>query len=96
MSPVIKRMPDALVLHTGQHYSPSLSEVFLKEFEVLMPDHNKSVEVLFGPLSCAMEDWCIKQRQLGIAVVYGDTLSASAAAIGAKGWIALWRPLYAR
>jgi UDP-N-acetylglucosamine 2-epimerase len=85
-------MPDAVVLHTGQHYSPTLSEVFLTGFgikvdKVLRPDHNSSVEAL-GPLSRAMEDWCSKRRGLGIAAVYGDTLSSSAAAIGAKraGW----------
>ena len=75
-------MPDAVVLHTGQHYSPTLSEVFLTGFGI--PDHNSSVEALFGLLSRAMEDWCSKRRGLGIAVVYGDTLSASAAAISAK------------
>ena len=34
MSPVVKRMPDAVVLHTGQHYSPDLSEVFLRGFGI--------------------------------------------------------------
>jgi UDP-N-acetylglucosamine 2-epimerase (non-hydrolysing) len=94
MSPVIKQMPGAVVLHTGQHYSPMLSEAFLEGFgirvtKVLCPDHNTSVEALFGPLAYATEEWCRGAGRMGIMVVHGDTLSASAAAVGAKraGWM---------
>ena len=34
MSPVVRRMPGPWVLHTGQHYSPALSEVFLTGFGI--------------------------------------------------------------
>lgn len=81
---------DMRVVHTGQHYSASLAEITHIPWNVehLIPDHKGSVADLFGPLVQATYAWCAYQRTKGIMVVYGDTLSALAAATGAKlaGW----------
>lgn len=45
MAPVIaelrRRLPDAAhrVVHTGQHYDPAMSAVFLEQLEIAVPDH---------------------------------------------------------
>ena len=82
MSAVIKRMLDALVLHTGQHYSPLLSEAFLIWFgikvnRVLVPGHHTSVEVMFNPLSRATEEWCLAQKSRGILGLWGYAVGLS-------------------
>jgi UDP-N-acetylglucosamine 2-epimerase (non-hydrolysing) len=89
MAPIIKRMPEAIVLHTGQHYSPELSQHFVDEYgikidHVLVDGHDTDVAQLFGPLACATERYLYKQYDADFVAVYGDTLSASAVAIGVK------------
>lgn len=95
MAPVI-RAAKALVpgdwvtvAHTDQHYSPELSEKFLNEFGIsvdmhLAHGHSGNVAELFSFLVTASCVTFNKMQKAPLVVVYGDTLSASAVALGAQ------------
>ena len=68
-----------MVLHTGQHYSPDLSDIFFKELQIQKPDfnlgigsdsHGKQTARMLEGIETALLD--IKPE---ILVVFGDTNS---------------------
>ncbi|WP_081913275.1 non-hydrolyzing UDP-N-acetylglucosamine 2-epimerase [Glycomyces sp. NRRL B-16210] len=76
-----------LVLHTGQHYDPALSEVFFTEFAIPWPDfhlgvgsggHGEQTGAMLAAIDPVLErerpDWVL---------VYGDTNSTIAGALAA-------------
>jgi UDP-N-acetylglucosamine 2-epimerase (non-hydrolysing) len=76
-----------VVVHTGQHYSPEMSDDFFRELEIPEPDVNLEV----GPASPAvqtaeimkrLEPLVIRQRP-DVVVVVGDVTSTLAAALTA-------------
>lgn len=76
-----------VMVHTGQHYDPGLSDVFFEELEIPPPAFN--LEVGSGPhgqqtgrMLEAIESVLIKERPDWV-LVYGDTNSTIAGALGA-------------
>jgi UDP-N-acetylglucosamine 2-epimerase len=76
-----------VILHTGQHYDPGLSDVFFEELEIPRPDvalgvgsgsHGQQT----GKMLQAIEEYLLKDP-LDAVVVYGDTNSTIAAALAA-------------
>ena len=76
-----------VILHTGQHYDPGLSDVFFEELEIPRPDvalgvgsgsHGQQT----GKMLQAIEEYLLKDK-IDAVVVYGDTNSTIAAALAA-------------
>src|SRR5688572_26012335 len=68
-----------VILHTGQHYDPGLSDVFFEELEIPRPDvalgvgsgsHGQQT----GKMLQAIEEYLLKDK-IDAVVVYGDTNS---------------------
>ncbi len=81
-----------ILLHTGQHYDPSLSKVFFEELSLPEPDHylgigSGSHGVQTGAMLAEIEAVLLKKTP-GVVVVYGDTNSTLAGALAATklGW----------
>ncbi len=94
MSPVIrhcqKEKLDYFVIHSGQHYSPNLSEVFFKELELPAPKYNlhnpskaphKQGEHT-GRMITVLERIFLKEKP-SVVFVQGDTTTALAGALAA-------------
>ena len=87
VSRVLRQEHDEFLLHTGQHYDETMSDVFFRELAIPAPDRNLGVgsgphgaqtaAMLAGIESVAME-W-----QPDCVLVYGDTNSTLAAALAA-------------
>lgn len=92
MAPLIWQV-GGKVIHTGQHYSVELDERVSREMGISI-DHRISMsadeQVATGVKQVVegLSDWLMQQPVPGVVVVYGDTMSAMAAAIAAKacGW----------
>jgi UDP-N-acetylglucosamine 2-epimerase len=75
---------DEVVLHTGQHYDPELSQVFFDELgletpryslDLQTPDAEQMRAAIAAPLAQERPDWVL---------VYGDTNSTLAGALAAR------------
>ncbi len=86
---VLRRLgPRALLVHTGQHYSPALSDVFLAQLRLGSPD----VQLEVGGTSRARQigeattrlDECFSETRPLAVVVQGDTNTALAGALAAN------------
>lgn len=76
-----------VVVHTGQHYDPLLSDVFFTDLNIPAPDEHLGVGsgshgVQTGQMLAAMDDVIMKHRPDWV-LVYGDTNSTLAAAVSA-------------
>lgn len=76
------------IIHTGQHYSGNLSNIFLKDFKILNPDYNLMVgSKPHGEQTALMMiglEKLIIQNSFKAILVYGDTNSALAATMVAS------------
>ena len=91
MSPIIReleaRQADYFILHTGQHYSYSLDEVFFQQLELPQPKYNIGV----GSGSHAEEtgkmligiERILSDEKPGIVLIEGDTNSILAGGLAA-------------
>ena len=77
-----------LILHTGQHYDPQLSDVFFDELSI--PPAAANLDVGSGPhgrqtalMLERIEDYLLRERPAAV-VVYGDTNSTLAGALAAS------------
>ncbi|HLT99044.1 MAG TPA: UDP-N-acetylglucosamine 2-epimerase (non-hydrolyzing) [Burkholderiaceae bacterium] len=75
------------IVHTGQHYDPSMSDVFFKEMDIPQPQHQLSVGggthgVMTGEQLKQIEAILLEQRP-DCVLVYGDTNSTLAGALAA-------------
>lgn len=91
MSPVIRELGrrgiEHIILHTGQHYSPNLDQVFFDELELPRPHHNlksgsgthaeETARILVG-----VEKVLVEERP-DIVLVQGDTNTVLAGALAA-------------
>ena len=74
-----------LVVHTGQHYDPEMSDVFLRDLGIPKPHHNLAVgsgshAVQTAQVMLRLEPVCVSQRP-DLVLVYGDVNSTLAAAL---------------
>ncbi len=76
-----------LIVHTGQHYDPALSDVFFRDLDIPAPDEHLNVGsethgVQTGRMLAAM-DPVLERYRPDVVLVYGDTNSTLAATIAA-------------
>jgi UDP-N-acetylglucosamine 2-epimerase (non-hydrolysing) len=92
MAPIIEeaesRHIDYSVVHTGQHYSPNMSDVFFEQLGLRQPDYNLNAgsgthAEQTGRMLIAIEKVFAKERP-SIVLVEGDTNSVLAAGLAAS------------
>lgn len=76
-----------IIVHTGQHYDPEMSDTFFYEMDIPDPDVNLNVNhmqswVMFGEQLRKLQE-TLRELKPDIVVVYGDTASTAAAALAA-------------
>jgi UDP-GlcNAc3NAcA epimerase len=76
-----------ILVHTGQHYDPSMSAIFFDELDMPQPDHNLGIgsgphAAQTGRMLEAIERVLISQ-QPDCVLIYGDTNSTLAGALAA-------------
>ncbi len=76
-----------VIVHTGQHYDPMLSEVFFSDLDISAPDEHLGVGSAShgkqtGAILAAMDDILLEYKPDWV-LVYGDTNSTLAAALSA-------------
>lgn len=77
-----------VILHTGQHYDDSMSEVFFREMKIPSPNYNLGIGssshgAQTGQMIERIEELLLKEKPNGM-IVYGDTNSTLAGAIAAS------------
>lgn len=77
-----------VILHTGQHYDDSMSEVFFREMQIPSSDYNLGIGSAThgsqtGQMIDGIEQILLKEKPNGM-VVYGDTNSTLAGALAAS------------
>lgn len=85
LSPVLREQVQEVLVHTGQHYDESLSDVFFRELPLPVPDYQLNI----GAHSIGTQtariieklDTVILKEQPQIVLVFGDTTSTLAGAI---------------
>jgi UDP-GlcNAc3NAcA epimerase len=86
-SRVVRQRHTEVLVHTGQHYDPSMSDVFFEELALQHPDHHLGVgSASHGAQTAQMLERleAVMQREGPDAVViYGDTNSTLAGALAA-------------
>jgi UDP-N-acetylglucosamine 2-epimerase (non-hydrolysing) len=93
MSPVIrecqKRQIDFFILHSGQHYSPNMDNIFFEELNLPLPQYNLSINkekkysLQISKMTKEMEKIFLKEKP-DIIFVQGDTNTVLAGTLAAK------------
>lgn len=78
---------DEVLVHTGQHFDKSMSDVFFNELELSEPKYNLGISqashgVMTGQMMIAIEN-TLEQECPDMVLVYGDTNSTLAGAMAA-------------
>lgn len=87
LSRVLRREHHEVLVHTGQHYDPNMSDIFFDELGIPKPDHNLGISggshaQMTGRMMIAIEEVLLKELPDAL-LVYGDTNSTMAAALAA-------------
>lgn len=74
-----------ILVHTGQHFDPSMSDVFFEELGLSQPDHHLGISggthgAMTARMTLALEDLMLSIKPDAV-VIYGDTNSTLAGAI---------------
>lgn len=77
-----------ILVHTGQHFDPSMSEIFFEELDIPKPDYNLEVHglshgAMTGRMLERIED-VLNATNPSAVIIYGDTNSTLAGAIAAS------------
>ncbi len=77
-----------IVVHTGQHYNKSMSDIFFSQLNLPTPKYHlkiggKSHNIMIGQMMVKL-DKIIKDESPSLVLVYGDTNSTLAGAMSAK------------
>jgi len=77
-----------VILHTGQHYDTSMSDVFFQEMQIPKPAYNLEIGsdthgIQTGRMIQGIEEVILKEQPNGV-IVYGDTNSTLAGALAAS------------
>lgn len=90
LSREIKNHPDVeeILLHTGQHYDSSMSEVFFEQMDIPKPQYNLNINsVSHGAMTGRMLEGIekvLQHEKPDLTLVYGDTNSTLAGALASK------------
>src|SRR5437588_10610388 len=87
VSRLLRERHDEAIVHTGQHYDDDMSRVFFEELAIPAPDRELGV----GPAAAATQpgrrlealDITLASLEPELVIVYGDTNSTLAGALGA-------------
>lgn len=76
------------IIHTGQHFSYNMSDVFFEELKIPQPTINFNIQnsspfLFIGEAANALYNYFLQQKDV-IVFVYGDTNTTLAAAMAAK------------
>lgn len=79
---------DEVIVHTGQHYDPLMSDIFFEELEIPKPQYHFQLGggghgAMTGSMLASVEEVLIKEQPDGL-LVYGDTNSTIAGALAAS------------
>jgi UDP-GlcNAc3NAcA epimerase len=77
-----------IIIHTGQHFDPNMSEIFFEEMEIPKPDQNLGINsrneaAMTGEMILGLQE-IFNDIRPDMVMVYGDTTSTLAAAIAAR------------
>ena len=77
-----------ILVHTGQHFDPLMSDVFFDELDIAKPHHNLAINSLghgamTGRMLEKLEEIMLAERP-DMVLIYGDTNSTIAAALAAS------------
>lgn len=90
LSRAIKQHPEIqeIIVHTGQHYDPNMSDVFFEQMQIPRPDHFLRITSKYhGEMTGRMMEGIervLLQETPDVVLVYGDTNSTLAGAIAAR------------
>jgi len=87
MSRVLRREHTEVLVHTGQHYDPQMSDVFFSELQIPKPDYDLGISggthaQMTARMLTAIEDVLMAEKPDAL-LVYGDTNSTLAGALAA-------------
>lgn len=92
LAPVVdelkKKGTEQIIIHTGQHYDPNMSDVFFDELNIPRPNENLNIgsgthAEVTGKAMIALER-AIQRYTPDLVVVYGDTNSTLAGALACR------------